>query len=327
MGAALLHRGEAVVAVTGRRRADRPDPLRSDDAFHLGSDTKAMTASVVARLVDRGLLSFDETLEHALPEIAKEINPAFRAVTIELLLRHLAGLPGGGAFNEEFFRGFDEHWEVMRQRAWVARRFLSRPPHHAPGSKFLYSNYGYIIVGHVLERRSGKPWESLIEEEVFRPLGIQGCGFGPTTTAKTPNGNWAHAVKAGRYEPTEEDNPPLLGPAGTVHCSLAAWSRFAWAHLGGVPGWLSRASLDRLHAPWHGPGLPPEKSVGLGWGVTRVGELRWTHGGSNGFNFAQIVIVPGRDGAVLVTCNAGDARGEKALRAATDLLVDKLPGR
>jgi CubicO group peptidase (beta-lactamase class C family) len=328
MGAAIVAGRQIIIAVAGRRRVDRDPPLVAEDEFHLGSDTKAMTASLVARLVDRGLLRWNETLEEALPEIAPRMDPGFRAVTLDMLMRHIAGLPTGGAFTPEFTAGFDdEHWPIAKQRAWMAERFLSRPPKEKPRTRFAYSNYGYLILGHVVERATGRTWEELVRDEVFVPLGMTRCGFGPAATAARPNGAWGHDVKDGAYVPTEEDNPPLIGPAGTVHCSLAAWAKFAAAHAGAGPeGWLTPASLNHLHEGVTLAGSPV-KDIALGWGVTRTDPPRLTHSGSNGYNDAEIVVIPRLHSAVLVTCNAGDERAGAAAREMIDRLVDELVNR
>jgi CubicO group peptidase (beta-lactamase class C family) len=304
---------------------DRPDPVLPTDAFHLGSDTKAITASVVARLVERGLLHWSETLSEALPGM--EMDPAFRAVTLEMVMRHMAGLPGSGAFTPEFTKGFDDvHWSLERQRADMTRRFLTRKPVQPPGTRFVYSNYGYLILGHVVERAAGKPWEQLVQEEVFSPLHMTGCGFGPTATLRQPGGVWGHDLKGGAYSPSEEDNPPLLGPAGSVHCPLQAWARFAAAHAGAATsGWLSEASLRRLHEPLEVAGAGPGKAIAMGWGVTTTGvPTLLTHSGSNGFNMARIVVMPMLHAAVLVTANAGDERARSAVDELSDQLVRQL---
>ncbi|HEY6148214.1 MAG TPA: serine hydrolase domain-containing protein [Thermoanaerobaculia bacterium] len=325
MGAAIVREGRITVAVVGRRRVDRDAPLLETDEFHLGSDTKAMTASVVARLVDRGVLRWSETLAEALPDIAAKMDPAFRTVTLDMLMRHVSGLPTGGAFTPEFTAGFDdEHWPIAKQRAWMAERFLSRPPKETPGARFAYSNYNYLILGHVVERATGKTWEDLVREEVFRPLAMNRCGFGPTATNAHPDNAWAHDLKDGAYVPTEEDNPPLIGPAGTVHCSLESWARFAAAHAGSGPaGWLKPSSLEHLH---QGATLAGEtvKDIALGWGVTRTDPPRLTHSGSNGYNFAEIVVIPRVHAAVLVTVNAGDEKAHAAAKEMAEKLVDEL---
>jgi CubicO group peptidase (beta-lactamase class C family) len=326
MGAAILQNNQLVaLGVAGRRRIDQDAPVQASDAFHLGSDTKAITASVVARLVERGKISWDETMDRALPNLAGDLHPSYRKVTIELLLRHLGGLPGGGAFTEEFTKGFDEQWPIERQRAWMTQRFLRDPPEYEPGTRFEYSSYDYLIIGHVLEQRTGKSWERLVQEEVFAPLSMNECGFGPTATATAPNGVWAHKVDGTGYVPTEEDNPQLIGPAGTVHCSLASWARFAAAHLGSSKHWLSPATLEYLHRPVTAPALPQGKSIALGWGVTTGGEERLlTHDGSNGYNYALIRLAPDWNGAVFVTCNAGDERAAAAAKEVSSVLLARL---
>jgi CubicO group peptidase (beta-lactamase class C family) len=209
----------------------------------------------------------------------------------------------------------------------MAKRFVSRRPKETPGSRFAYSNYGYLILGHIVERATGKTWEELVRQEVFEPLGMRDCGFGPTATAKKPNGNWAHDVKAGKYVPTEEDNPDLMGPASAIHCSLASWARFAYAHAHPDSGsWITAKSMHHLHEPFVIAGTSPGKDIALGWGVTRTNPPRLTHSGSNGYNLAEIVVIPRQQAAVLVVCNAGDERARTASTKVRDLLVDKLLG-
>lgn len=236
------------------------------------------------------------------------------------------GLPTDGAFTPEFTAGFDdEHWPLTKQRAWTAERFLSRPPKETPGSRFAYSNYGYLIIGHVVERATGKVWEQLVRKEVFSPLAMTGCGFGATASAVHPDGNWGHDVKDGAYVPTQEDNPPLIGPAGTVRCSLVAWATFAAAHAGSGPaGWLSPDSLSHLHEAVTLAGVASGKDIALGWGVTRTDPPRLTHSGSNGYNDAEIVVIPRLHAAVVVTGNAGDERARAAAKEAPDELVDQV---
>lgn len=326
IGVAVLRPNGETVAVVGRRRADRETRLAPDDRFHLGSNTKAITASVVGRLVDRGMLRWDLTLAEAMPDLAA-IDPALREVTLDMLMRHVAGLSRGNASPSEFDAGFDEAWPLDRQRAWLVERLVSRPPLYAPASRFAYSNDGYLIVGHVIERVSGKTWEDMVTQEVFVPLGMTACGFGPTATAARPHGNWGHDVEDGQYVPTEQDVARFVGPSGTVHCSLGSWLRFAAAHTYPAAGaWISASAINHLHEPFVPAGFKAGRGVGLGWGVVRGGPpgLKLTHNGSNGYNFSEMVVMPHLQAAVLVTCNAGDKRASQACSEIRDLLVGEL---
>ena len=80
-------------AVRGFQRKGRPEPVRPGARWHLGSDTKAMTATLVGRLVDKGMLSWDTPLERMLPDLAAVMRSEYRDVTLVDLMSHRAGLP------------------------------------------------------------------------------------------------------------------------------------------------------------------------------------------------------------------------------------------
>jgi D-alanyl-D-alanine carboxypeptidase len=96
--------------------------MTADDLVHIGSDTKAMTAVLVARLVQQGKLEWDSTIAGVLPSIADSIHPDFRDVTVADLLRHVAGLPANPA-NWSAFAGKDLRARRLRARA----RSISTP--------------------------------------------------------------------------------------------------------------------------------------------------------------------------------------------------------
>ncbi|MCA9704557.1 MAG: beta-lactamase family protein [Myxococcales bacterium] len=307
LGAAVVDReGVVALGVAGLRRVDRPEPLRIDDRFHLGSDTKAMTAFVVGRLVDAGALAWDDPLETLLPDSA--MHAAYRAVTVDALLTHRGGLPA----NAEWLAleaMLDPEDTAPQQRAAVARFALRQAPHHAPGGAFLYSNLGYIVLGAALQAHTGEPWEALMQREVFEPLQMRSCGFGPVSTADAPDGSWAHDREGIEYQPVELDNPAYLGPAGTVHCTLPDWGRFAQAMFDDGPG-LSAATREHLRTPIEG-----DDAYARGWLVSDafpLGETIITHDGSNTVNYASIVIAPRRGLALMTACNAGDAAAQGA---------------
>jgi CubicO group peptidase (beta-lactamase class C family) len=285
-----------------------------------------MTASLLARLQARGVLRLDETLAELFGKQADLLHAEFRPVTMDSVLRHTAGLPGD--ISAGMLDGLDASWTIERQRAWISTKLLSRRPAYPPGSKFEYSNWGYVIAGHLAEQKTGRSWELLMAEEVFDPLGMKGCGFGSTGSEADPNQTWAHDVKEDRYVPTAEDNPAYLGPAGTVYCPLADWARFAQAHLGWAPQWLPASVIGYLHEAVPSSPIPAEDRMGLGWGRGVLhGVPVVAHDGSNGLNYARIMLFPTRRAGLLVTCNAGDERAAKAVNEASLFLTERLLGR
>ena len=312
--------GVIAIGASGRRRIDEAATLQIDDRFHLGSDTKAMTAFLVGRLVDAGELRFDLSMAEVFAEHAEELHPDYRGVTIEQLLRHRGGLPAN--FDPALLAKVDQSRAERALRPELARVVLSQPPVHPPGSDFLYSNVGYIVVGAALEMLIDQEWETLMQTQVFDRLGMSSCGFGPVATPGEPEQPWAHfAQPDGTYQPTTIDNPAFLGPAGTVHCSLRDWGKFAAVHF--VPDEaeadLSVRVSEDTRALLHTPVATEDRrghGYAMGWLVddyVHGDGVMISHDGSNTVNYASIVVVPQRKLAVLAACNAGDRRAQQAV--------------
>lgn len=323
--AAAIIEGDRIAAIgaVGVRKVGDPTPVATTDAWHLGSDTKAMTATLFALYVDAGKIAFTTTLAQAFPAWASQMDPAFRGVTMQSLLAHRGGLahdvPGG------VFASLPGSWADSRAARLAAiQAALARPPEIPPDTKFSYSNAGYMIVGAALEELTDTPWESLMRTRLFEPLGMKSCGFGPPASPGLVDQPWPHVMMAGELTPVATgpgaDNPPAIGPAGAVHCSLADWGKFVSMHLAGARGesrFLSIESFAKLHTPYAG-----EEYAG-GWIVTNrpwAHGLALTHGGSNNMWFANVWIAPALDRAFLVATN----RGGDAAAHATDEVIGKL---
>ncbi|MBY0421660.1 MAG: beta-lactamase family protein, partial [Parvularculaceae bacterium] len=220
-------------AALGVRALGHPEPATTKDRWHIGSDTKAFTATLIARLVEKKVLRFDDTLAASFPSFAKAIDPGYRTVTIAQLLSHTAGLP---ALTDEkdladYLAASARAKGVRAQRSALARHYLKRPPASKVG-EFAYSNVGYIIAGAIAEARTGKAWEDLIRVEIFAPLGIVDAGFGPPGEPGRIDQPRGHRDRDGALTPLEPndpnaDNPASLGPAGTINITLRDWLLFA----------------------------------------------------------------------------------------------------
>lgn len=314
LGAALVtSRGIVVSGVTGSRKAGTHIVATLDDQWHLGSDTKAMTAVIVATLVERGKLTWETTLGQVFPELAPTARPEFRAITVTQLLTHHAGLPA----NLNWGHIARSAPSVTEQRLNALKKAASMKLASLPGTRFEYSNLGYTIAGSVAERVSGQPWEDLMREIVFKPLAMTSCGFGGVGTPGRIDQPWPHKENG---KPTKSngpavDNPEVMGPAGTVHCSIADWSKFIVDQLRGEHGegaLLKTDTYKALHTPRFGG------NYAFGWGV---GSADWAggtvlqHSGSNTVNFCSVLMVPARDFAVLAVTNQG---GDAAAKAASE---------
>jgi CubicO group peptidase (beta-lactamase class C family) len=291
-GAIVTSAGLQKMGAAGWRKAGDPTPATVDDQWHLGSDTKAMTATVIARFVERGLLRWDSAVSQVLPEA----GPGWDKVTLDHLLTHRAGI----AIEPNY-------WDIPTRAAAVLI-ITARPPATVPGSTYHYSNSGYVLAGAMLERVAGQPWEALIRSELWEPLHMEGCGFGGMGTPGRVDQPWQHkgtGEVAGNGPQT--DNPPVMGPAGTLHMPIKAWASFIADQLKGARGelaLLSTPSYKHLQAPW------PGGEYALGWIAVQRSWAKGaalTHTGSNTMSTAVVWMAPGVDMAVLVNCNQGEA--------------------
>ena len=329
IAAAVVQGGEVVaLGAAGVRARGKPDKVAPADRFHIGSDTKAMTAMLCGILVDEGKLKWAQTLGETFPELKKSMHPQYQSVTLEQLLTNRGGAPGD--------LDADGLWAKLWQHKGTptsARRLLltgvtAKAPEAAPGEKYIYSNAGFAIAGHVAETVAKKSWEDLTREKIFRPLGMTTAGFGaPGTRAKNdqPRG---HKPDGSPVEPgPAADNPVAIGPAGIVHCSVEDWAKFAAANLPSAKTKLVKPeTLEKLHTPAPGGG---DQKYAMGWSI--ADNQPWaagpalTHAGSNTMWFAVAWLAPKKDLAVLVACN--QASGEACNDAAVALITDHFNGK
>lgn len=310
-------KGIAGAGAVGLRKRGSKEPVTADDLWHLGSDTKAMTATLIARLVEQQKVQWESTLEELFPKQATEIHPQMRKVTLLHLLSHRSGLKP----NLELRRYAGEDGRAEREKA--VREELAKRPTHEPGSHFEYSNLGYIIAGAVVEKITGKTWEQAIQEEVFTPLGMTSVGLGGTGTPGKVDQPWPH-FGSGKPAPRNGpamDNPPVMSPAGRVHCTLRDWAKFIQDQLRGArgePALLKAESYRKLQSP------PFGGDYALGWMVVQRewgGGLVFHHAGDNTMNFANVWIAPQRDFAILVCTNQSGSRGFKSTDEAVGALL------
>jgi CubicO group peptidase (beta-lactamase class C family) len=302
MAAAARHRdGAALDLVTGVRRIGAAEPATLADAWHWGSITKSMTATLTAKLVEGGALQWDAPLSVLLPDLTALMHAAYAPVTMRHLFSHRSGLAGNLPL-PALLRYPRHEADPRDSRMAYVRDCLSSAPIGPAETTFEYSNSGYVVAGAILETLLGEPWEALIRRSLFEPLGMSGAGFGaPGTPGRLdqPEGHAPGLLRLRAYGPGDvvNDNPAVLGPAGRVHAPLADVLRFAAAHRDRA-AFLRGESWDMLHTP------PFGGDYALGLAVRPDGAL-W-HNGSNTLWYAEILIDP-RGGAVAcAAANSGD---------------------
>ncbi|MCU0712786.1 MAG: beta-lactamase family protein [Pirellula sp.] len=294
-----------VIEVTGYRKLTASVTATKEDLWHIGSCGKAMTATMIARLVQAGSLKWEQTLEETFPELKNGLKDATKSITLVQLLSHTSGLQANFAVEN-----YTDESDLVAARYRVVQEAISSGFTRKPGT-FHYSNWGYTIAAAVAEKVTGKSWESLMKEEVFVPLEMTSAGFGGTGTVGMIDQPWPHNLLGfplGSNGP-QMDNVPTMGPAGTIHMNLADWGKFVSEHLRGGRGkssYLKPEIYDVLHKPI-------ADDYGLGWGVLQRdwGGRVLSHSGDNTMNHAVVWASPEKNFAVLVVTNRTGA--EKAV--------------
>ena len=172
-GAILVARDGKVLVSKGYGMADIENevPNTPETKFRLGSLTKQFTAAAVLLLQERGKLSVQDS-------VCKYVAPcpeAWRPVTVHHLLSHTGGVPN--FTNSDQFPDYEKLKRDPTTVEALINRFRDRPLDFKPGEDWRYSNSGYVLLGHVVERASGKTYESFLRENIFVPLGMTNTGY------------------------------------------------------------------------------------------------------------------------------------------------------
>lgn len=316
--AVLVMRDGKVVdeAVRGVRRNDGKDPARIDDVWATGSDGKPMTAALIARLVDRGALSWDAPLAKMLPELAGTMRPEYREVTLVQLLSHRAGLPQDGSDLAFFATFFTDKRPLPKQRLAYLAKALAEAPAVAPGTAFNYSNTGYLTAAAIAERATGTPYETLMKRELFGPLGMASARFAAARDGE-PRGHRGGKPVTAAYQTADDGNPLMFAPAGgELRLTLRDWARFCLDQLAGAKGQGKLLSAEGYRMMQT---AQADSESAVGWGIRDAGPRGKviTHAGSDGNWFAYVALFPGYDSGVILAANAGsEMEGDAVAQAA-----------
>ncbi|WP_433936605.1 serine hydrolase domain-containing protein [Sorangium cellulosum] len=225
--------------------SEAPD---ADTVYRVGSITKTFTAAAILQLRDEGKLALDDPASRYLPELAKVVYPTSDSppITIRHLLTHSSGLPRLGRFKYS-----DPSRDVTEAelRAAVPGAMLE----YVPGTKEAYSNFGFALLGLVVERASGHRYRDHVSERLLAPLGMSSSFW---EQRAVPPGRLAtgHRKRAGKLEPAPHWRFGASEAAGGLYASLRDMARYTAFQLSAYPprsgddaGPLRRSSIREAH--------------------------------------------------------------------------------
>lgn len=306
-GAALVAEGGRAIFKKGFGLANMEwnIPNRPDTKFRLGSITKQFTAMLILQLVEEGKISLEGKLSEYLPYYREDTG---KKVTIHHLLTHTSGIPSYTSlpnFADEISRdpyGVEE----------FVKTYCSGDMEFEPGARFNYNNSGYFLLGAVIEKITGQPYEKVLEERIFKPLGMKDSGYdhhGPIISNRAAG--YEQSIDGYANAPYLDMSLPYS--AGSLYST--AEDLFIWDQALYTEKLLSANMKELLFKPHFAMGAA---AYGYGWGVGKkklpqskreVAVI--SHGGGiNGFNTLIERYVDDRHLIILLNNTGGTSLGE-----------------
>lgn len=284
----VVRRGQvASLETIGWQDLESKVPMKTDTIFRIASMTKPVTAIAVLMLEEDGKLSIDDPVSKFVPEFGKLETP--KPITVKHLLTHTSGIPPG------LPPEMSDLWAKRNRTLAEAVPAFARAPQIEPGTKWVYCNAGFDTLGRVVEVASGRPFETLLEERLFKPLGMKDTSFYPAREklARTAVPYKKDGDRLARVESFLGDVPdgkyPI--PAGGLFSTAGDLNRLYQMMLGrgAMDGrrYLSDASVEKMtrnHTGDFKAAFTPGMVMGLGWQIvgTPTGVTEMLSPGSYG---------------------------------------------
>lgn len=310
------------IAALGRHSLALRDTATLDDRFHIGSNTKAMTAFIAARYVEKGKLAWNTRLLDVFPEWKQSSKPGYEQVTLQDLLSHRggvqafqgpAGFEAGEAEHLPEFKGSRQE----RRQQFCQYALTLEPVKPDAEQPFVYSNAGVTLAAAMIEKRSGKSWEQLVGEVFNHDLKLK-VGFSWPENQKHRD-TWGHRADTNRLVPVPSNTPDkieLTEPSGDLNIRLKDYITYIQLNLLGLSGKDAYLKADTYRFLHKGA-----EHYAMGWyNIYENGKELSTHSGTVGTYYTLVHIDRIRQVAYIIFTNAYNDDTRQGVR----LLMRKL---
>lgn len=313
--------------VAGVRKCGSDILAEPTDVFLLGSLSKAMTATLIAILTKDGLFEWDSTLGEIIFPMLPNMHPDHKNTILKMLASHYSGISIRWELQWSLLRRLWEPATTPEEGRWLGlEKALTEAPKHKPGTSFAYDNTNYYILAAVVERLHKRPWEEVIQERLFKPLGMQTAGFGiaPESSNDSIDNPWPHLrallpftrpIPTGWLSLRYRDWPLAGAPAGSIHVTMQDYNKFLRLHVDGGNGTMALGltveDFKLLHTPFQADADGEARYTPGGWirpkEHDRTTAYSLYHRGANPFNLTQawLDIGDGRGDAYMSMTNVG----------------------
>jgi CubicO group peptidase (beta-lactamase class C family) len=286
-------------------------PNTPDTRFRLGSITKQFTATLILQLVAQGKIKLDGKLSDYLPDYRKDVGDK---VTVHQLLNHTSGIPS--------YTGLPGFFQDVSRNPYkvddFVKKYASKDLEFEPGTKFSYNNSGYFLLGAIIEKVTGKPYEQVLKENIFEPLGMKNSGYDHFDTLIQK--------RAVGYQKTADGyvNAPYLDmsipyAAGSLYSTVE--DLYLWDQALYADSVLSSSSKELMFKP-------NLSNYAYGWTITKTSfdanvPVITHNGGINGFS-TTIIRFPAEKNLIVMLDNTAQGGSIDRLSVElTKILYDK----
>lgn len=319
MGAAVITtRSGPHLWFSGVRKVGEPDLVQLHDHWHLGSNTKAMTAAVVASFVQQGAFKYSDKVKTLLG-LTTQIA-YFKDYTLDDLVRMKSHLDHDPKKTWWFYEGLAGRTIVSKRRAASGDMYSVLPSENMSGA-YHYSNASFVFAGLAAELYSKTPIESLLMQRIFSPLHLMSAAYGPNPAGQP----WPHVNGVPVASNGTLDNPSVMTGAGRVRLSLPDWAVWCREVMKSIRGETS------ILPPTYGQRLAQAPSNDYyidGWIKTTRSWSKgpvYTHAGSNTMNFSVAWLAPTEGVAYLaVTNDGGNTAGTGTDQAVATMITNNV---
>lgn len=317
MQIAVIKQGKIVyLSAYGLANVPFSVPVTAKTLFPINSATKCFTGTAIMQLVEAGKINLDDAAEKYLKDLPEE----WRKITVKQLLTHTSGLPDIVDGNKGTMIAEGEDSIALAKVKKLPMRFL-------PGEKSEYNQTNYVLLGQMIERISGKPYTSFIEQGQFVPANMKQSRFGDShdvlpglsevySNNYNRNGLWKRSSELKRVF---EEFAIITRPAAGINSTAEELAQWMVALLSGK--FINKTSLNTMWTPaFHNDGSPAPRS--LGWSVSGKGQHPAVSG-SGGMRSA-FSYYPNEDLGVIILTNLRGASPEKFIEQVAGFYIPQL---
>lgn len=306
-GTALIAKGDQVLLNKGYGFSNTGDKKANNETsiFQIGSITKQFTAALILMLEEQKKLSVQDKLSKYFPQF-----PAGDKITIHHLLTHTSGIYNYTNNQEVMMSGGSKPIDQKR----MLSLFQDKPLDFEPGEKYSYSNSGYVLLGYIIEKVTGKAWEQNVRENILKPLGMTNTGFdyaGLKADAKTTG---YFSVSDVGSVPAPIIDSTFSYAAGSIYTNTADLLKWERA--------LAKGKLLKKES-WKKATTPGKEAYGYGLAIDSLhGQQRIHHGGGIPGYTSNAMWFPAQDYTLILFSNTSSNLGKLSNDLAA-ILYDK----